>query len=117
VTFARERSFEREAVTDERALFRDALRRGMGETTYAQVRASVEQRLASGEFQLVSGTKHSSARQFTTAETIHAEKEIMRQMRQGQGRVEQIMPVQQAVAHTAQYPILNPSQRLVAEKF
>jgi hypothetical protein len=53
VTFARERSFEREAVTDERALFRDALRRGMGETTYAQVRASVEQRLASGEFQLV----------------------------------------------------------------
>jgi conjugative relaxase-like TrwC/TraI family protein len=116
VTFARERSFEREAVTDERALFRDALRRGMGETTYAQVRASVEQRLASGEFQLVSGTKHSSARQFTTAETIHAEKEIMRQMRQGQGRVEQIMPVQQAVAHTAQYPILNPSQRLVAEK-
>ena len=35
VTFARERSFEREAVTDERALFRDALRRGMGETTYA----------------------------------------------------------------------------------
>jgi hypothetical protein len=47
VTFARERSFEREAVTDERALFRDALRRGMGETTYGQVRASVEARLTS----------------------------------------------------------------------
>jgi len=116
VTFARERSFEREAVSDERALFRDALRRGMGETTYAQVRASVEQRLASGEFQLVSGTKHSSARQFTTAETIQAEKEILRQMRQGQGRADQIMPVQQAVAHTAQYPILNSSQRSAAEE-
>jgi hypothetical protein len=64
VTFARKRSFEREAVTDERALFRDALRRGMGETTYAQVRTSVEQRLASGEFQLVTATKHGSARQF-----------------------------------------------------
>src|ERR1019366_7936234 len=89
VTFARERSFEREAVTDERALFRDALRRGMGETTYAQVRASVEARLASGEFQLVSGTKHSSARQFTTAETIHTEKELLRQMRQGPGRADQ----------------------------
>jgi conjugative relaxase-like TrwC/TraI family protein len=116
VTFARERSFEREAVTDERALFRDALRRGMGETTYAQVRASVEQRLASGEFQLVAAGKHSSARQFTTAETIQAEKEILRQMRQGQGRVEQIMPIQQAVAHTAQYPILNTSQRSAAEE-
>jgi conjugative relaxase-like TrwC/TraI family protein len=116
VTFARERSFEREAVTDERILFRDALRRGMGDTTYTQVRASVEARLASGELQLVTAGKHSSARQFTTAETIQAEKEILRQMRQGQGRVEQIMPVQQAVAHTAQYPILNSSQRAVAEE-
>jgi len=116
VTFAHERSFEREAVTDERALFRDALRRGMGETTYEQVRASVEQRLASGEFQLVNATKHGSARQFTTAETIQSEKEILRQMRQGQGRAEQIMPVQQAVAHTAQYPILNSSQRAAAEE-
>jgi conjugative relaxase-like TrwC/TraI family protein len=116
VTFARERSFEREAVTDERALFRDALRRGMGETTYSQVRASVEARLSSGEFQLVTGGKHGSARQFTTAETIRAEKEILRQMRQGQGRADQIMPVQQAVAHTAQYPILNSSQRSAAEE-
>jgi flagellar biosynthesis GTPase FlhF len=116
VTFARERSFEREAVTDERALFRDALRRGLGETTYAQVRASVEARLASGEFQLVTATKHDSARQFTTAETIHAENEILRKMRQGQGRSDQIMPVQQAVAHTAQYPILNSSQRSAAEE-
>jgi conjugative relaxase-like TrwC/TraI family protein len=116
VTFARERSFEREAVTDERVLFRDALRRGMGETTYAQVRASVEERLASGEFQLVTAPKHGSARQFTTAETIQAEKQVLRQMRQGQGRADQIMPVQQAVAHTAQYPILNSSQRLAAEE-
>jgi conjugative relaxase-like TrwC/TraI family protein len=116
VTFARERSFEREAVTDERALFRDALRRGMGETTYGQVRASVEARLASGEFQLVSGQKHDTARQFTTAETIQAEKEVLRRMRQGQGHAEQIMPVQQAVAHTAKYPHLNTAQRTAAEE-
>jgi conjugative relaxase-like TrwC/TraI family protein len=116
VTFARERSFEREAVTDERALFRDALRRGMGETTYGQVRASVEARLASGEFQLVSGQKHDTARQFTTAETIHAEKEVLRKMRQGQGRAEQIMPIQQAVAHTGKYQHLNAAQRTVAEE-
>jgi conjugative relaxase-like TrwC/TraI family protein len=116
VTFARERNFEREAVTDERALFRDALRRGMGETTYGQVRASVEARLVSGELQLVSGQKHGTARQFTTAETVRAEKEVLRQMQQGQGRTEQIMPVQQAVAHTAKYPHLNSSQRTAAEE-
>ena len=116
VTFARERSFEREAVTDERALFRDALRRGMGETTYGQVRATVEARLASGEFQLVSGLKHDTARQFTTAETIQAEREVLRRMRHGQGRAEQIMLVQQAVAHTAQYPHLNGAQRMAAEE-
>ena len=116
VTFARERSFEREAVTDERALFRDALRRGMGETTYGQVRASIEARLASGEFQLVLGPKHNGARQFTTAKTVEAEKEVLRRMRQGQGRAEQIMPVQQAVAHTNKHPYLNSAQRDAAEE-
>ncbi len=116
VTFARERSFEREAVTDERTLFRDALRRGLGETTYGQVRASVEARLASGEFQLVSGQKHETARQFTTAETIRAENEVLQRMRQGQGRGEQIMSVQQAVAHTARYPHLNSAQKVAAEE-
>ena len=116
VTFARERSFEREAVTDERVLFRDALRRGMGETTYGQVRASIEARLASGEFHLVLGPKHNSARQFTTAKTVEAEKEVLRRMRQGQGRAEQIMPVQQAVALTNKHPYLNSAQRAAAEE-
>jgi conjugative relaxase-like TrwC/TraI family protein len=116
VTFARERSFEREAVTDERALFRDALRRGMSETTYAAVRANFERRLVAGEFQLVPGQKHDSGRQFTTTETICAEKEVLRQMQQGQGRAEQIMPIQDAVAHTGRYEILNAAQRRAAEE-
>src|SRR5208283_2850179 len=34
VTFSRENIFEREAVADERAILRDALRRAMGEVTY-----------------------------------------------------------------------------------
>src|ERR1700677_4459501 len=37
VTFAKSRNFEREAVTDERDIMRDALRRGMGDLTYSQV--------------------------------------------------------------------------------
>ena len=116
VTFARERSFEREAVTDERNLFRDALRRGMGETTYAEVRSSFEARFASGEFQRVPGQKHDTGRQFTTAETIRAEKEVLRRMRQGQGTSKQIMSIQDAVKHTGMYEILNTAQRRAAEQ-
>jgi conjugative relaxase-like TrwC/TraI family protein len=116
VTFARERSFEREAVIDERALFRDALRRGMSETTYGEVRANFERRLTAGEFQLAQGQKHDSGRQLTTTETIRAEKEVLRQMQQGQGRAEQIMSIQEAVAHTGRYEVLNAAQRRAAEE-
>ena len=53
LTFSRDKNFEREAVVDERALLRDGLRRGMGEITHDQVRAHLDARLASGEFQIV----------------------------------------------------------------
>jgi conjugative relaxase-like TrwC/TraI family protein len=116
VTFARERSFEREAVTDERDLFRDALRRGMGETTYPEVRASFEARIASGEFQRVPGQKHDTGRQFTTADTMRAEKEVLRRMQQGQGRAEPMMSIQDAVKHSTRYEQLNNAQRRAAEE-
>ena len=116
ITYARDRSFEREAVTDERNLYRDALRRGMSETTYAEVRAGFEARLASGEFRLVTGQKHDSGRSFTTAATIRAEKEIVRRTLQGQGRAEQIMPIQAAVAHSEKQQHLNAGQRAAAEE-
>ncbi len=116
LTFARDRSFEREAVQDERALLTDAMRRGMGETTYPEVRASFERRIASGEFQLVSGEKHDSARRFTTAEMVRAEKEIVRTVLDGRNRAPQLMPVQQAVPLTEARPRLNPSQRNAIEQ-
>jgi conjugative relaxase-like TrwC/TraI family protein len=117
VTYARDRSFEREAVSDERDLYRDALRRGMSETTYAEIRAGFEARIASGEFQLVPGQKHDSGRSFTTAETIRAEKEILRRMQQGQGRAKQIMSIQAAVTHSeSQQQHLNAGQRAAAEE-
>jgi conjugative relaxase-like TrwC/TraI family protein len=116
VTFARDRSFEREAVTDERDLYRDALRRSMGETTYAEVRASFDKRIASGELAMVSGQKHDTGRQFTTQETIRAEKEVLRRVQLGQGCAEQIMSVQAAVAHTQKDQHLNAAQRAAAEE-
>ena len=115
VTFARQRSFEREAVTDERALFRDALRRGMGETTYAEMRTTFEARVASGEFRLVPAEKHDTGRRFTTPQTIRAEKEILDRMQQGQGQRMPILSIQEAIAHTERHLELNPAQKAAAE--
>jgi hypothetical protein len=111
LTFARDRGFERESIQDERALLVDAMRRGMGQTTYPEIRASFERRIASGEFQLVSGEKHDSARRFTTAEMVQAEKEIVRTVLDGRGHAPQLMPIQQAVPLTDAHAQLNSSQR------
>jgi len=116
ITFARDRSFEREAVTDERDLFRDALRRGMSETTYAEVRASFAARVASGEFQIILGQKHDTGRQVTTAETVRTEKEVMHRMALGQNQASPIMSIQDAVALTEARQQLNSAQRSAIEE-
>jgi conjugative relaxase-like TrwC/TraI family protein len=116
LTFARDRGFEREAVQDERALLVDAMRRGMGETTYPEVRASFETRIASGEFQLVPGEKHDSARRFTTAHMVQAEKKIVQTVLDGQGHAPQLMSIQQAIPLSEANPQLNRAQRNAIEK-
>ena len=116
VSFAKDRSFEREAVTDERDIMRDALRRGMGDLTYEQVRANFDRRHGSGEFQTVDGQKHETGRQFTTRETIAAELATVGHMQRGQNTVEPILPKEQAVAHANTRELLNPAQRKAIEE-
>ena len=116
VTFAKDRGFQREAVTDERAIMRDALRRGMGDLTYSQVRESFDQRHSAGEFQIVEGQKHETGRQFTTRETIAAERETVGHMQRGQNNIEPIMPKEQAATHAATSEFLNPAQRRAIEE-
>ena len=115
LTFARDKNFEREAVVDERALIRDGLRRSMGDITYPQLRANLDARLASGEFQLVERPHKVPGRQFTTVKTIEAEQEIMSRVRQGQNRLEPILPQPQAIAFADQYPHLNRAQQSAIE--
>src|SRR5580658_9977379 len=115
VTFSRDKNFEREAVVDERALIRDGLRRGMGEITHAQVRANLDARVASGEFQIVERPQGIPGRQFTTAKTIEAEHEILRRMRDGQNHVEPVLSRSQAIAVADHHQHLNRTQRSVVE--
>jgi conjugative relaxase-like TrwC/TraI family protein len=115
LTFSRDKNFEREAVVDERALIRDGLRRGMGEITHAQVRANLDTRLASGEFRIVERPQSVPGRQFTTANTIAAEQEILRRMREGQNHVEPVLSRPQAITVADQHQHLNRAQKSVVE--
>ena len=116
VTFARDKGFEREAVVDERALYVDALRRGMGEMTYPEVRASFEARVASGEFKEIASDAHNAGRRFTTAATIKAENEIVHKVQDGQSRAPQIMPIESAVPLSESRPHFNAAQKRVVEE-
>jgi hypothetical protein len=116
ITYARDSIFEREAVADERTILRDALRRGMGEVTYREVRTEFDRRQEAGEFRFVQGEKHSSGRSFTTAETIAAERSNIRYVLEGRNAVEPIMSAERAWEQANTRPFLNPSQRRVVEE-
>lgn len=115
VTFARDRNFEREAVTDERLLYRDTLRRGMGEITYPDVQRNFEARHHVGEFQLMPQSQHDSSRHFTTRQTIAQEQQIVRLMREGQGQLTPIMPIGETIHAADANAYLNRAQRTVME--
>ena len=116
VTFARDKGFEREAVVDERALYVDALRRGMGEMTYPEIRASFEARIVSGEFKEIADDPHNTGRRFTTAATIKAENEVVQKVKDGQNRAPQIMSIESAVPLSESRPHFNLAQRRVIEE-
>ena len=116
VTFARDRLYEREAAIDERHLFRDALRRGMGNVTYPEMRRAFEARLSQGEFQTVQHFPHASGRQITTERMIALEKEIVQTMRAGQGLMQPVMSHYAASQIAEQHPHLNRAQQRSVEQ-
>ena len=116
VTYARDSIFEREAVADERLILRDALRRGMGETTYAQVRAEFDGRQKQGDFLARDGAKHDTGRSFTTPETIAHERANVRHVLEGRNAVEPMMTAENAQTQANTRDFLNPKQRAVIEE-
>ncbi len=116
VTFARDSIFEREAVADERTILRDALRRGMAETSYRDIRAEFDKRRESGEFRSVQGMKHDSGRSFTTPETIAAERANIRCVLEGRNAIEPMMSAERAREQANTRTFLNDSQRRVIDE-
>jgi len=116
LTYARDRNFEREATNDGRELFRDALRRGMGEVAYHEIRANFEHRVASGEFKQIGREGDPSAHRFTTQDMIRAERYIMSRATDTENTSPQIMARHEVAAITATRPHLNESQQAAIEQ-
>ncbi len=115
VSYAKARNFEREAVNDERSIMRDALRRGMGDVTYNQIRSNFDRREAAGEFVKVDGRSYRPGQQYTTRETLSAERANIAHMQRGQRSVDPILSRDAAAAHASSRDLLIPAQRRAVE--
>ena len=111
VAFAKEKVFEREAVADERLIMREALRRGMGEVSFADTRDEFQWRRGEGEFQTVQAQKHSSGRSFTTPETIAAERANVQHVLAGQGVAKPMLSEAAAERQATSRDFLNEKQQ------
>ncbi len=111
VAFAKEKVFEREAVADERLIMREALRRGMGEVSFAETRDEFQRRREEGEFQTVQGQKHSSGQSFTTPETIAAERANVQHVLAGQGVAKSMLSEAAAERQATSRDFLNEKQQ------
>ena len=117
VTWARDHVFERSAVHDRRAILEAALGRGMGETTYAQIRQEFERRIETGEFREVSQV--GAGRQYTTAAMERMEREIVGRMQEGNRRDysdPMLVSPQVRISTEDRHPELNASQRRAADE-
>ncbi|MDQ3687565.1 MAG: relaxase domain-containing protein, partial [Acidobacteriota bacterium] len=83
VTFARDNATEREAVSDMRRVFADALRRGVGLTTYEAIQAELRTREERGEFVRFKRQDHSV--EATTSRMLALEKANIQTVIDGRG--------------------------------
>ena len=81
MSYARERGMEREAVTDERSLMRDALKHTMGEARLPEIKAEFERRVESSELIEVPRREGLAGRAFTTGEMQGYERELIDRMK------------------------------------
>jgi len=116
VTHARECGTERTAVVEERALLRDALKHGMGETSLPEIRAEFERRVASQELIEVGREAGLAGRAFTTSEMQGYEREIIERMKMGQDNREVLADGQTRQQTMERHPHLSLSQRNAVEE-
>jgi ATP-dependent exoDNAse (exonuclease V) alpha subunit len=111
MSYARERGMEREAVSDERSLMRDALKHTMGDARLPEIKAEFERRVESRELIGVPRREGLASRAFTTVEMQGYERELIDRMKSSQGNREVLADGQTREQTIEQHPHLSLSQR------
>lgn len=111
MSFARDRSFEREAVVDARALLQDALRRAMGEVALRPIQQELATRVASGEFLTVPQPPGAAGSAFTTKEMVHLERQVIDTMLAGRATERELVTAATRRAVDEEHPHLSDAQR------
>ena len=114
LTYAQEKNLERHAVTYEHELMRDALKRSMGEASFAEVREGFDKRVQSGE--LIEVESKSSTRAFTTEQMIGYERDTITEMRKGQNQNNPLVSSETWRHVEERHPHLSTSQRAAVEQ-
>jgi conjugative relaxase-like TrwC/TraI family protein len=92
VTYARDKTFEREAVVDRRDLMKEALKRVCGDASFNQVKGAFEDRTRRGDFVRVEHQRQGSpSERYTTPAMIASERRNIEEMRQGQDKFEPLV--------------------------
>jgi hypothetical protein len=119
VTYSRNHVFERSAIQDERAILQAAIDRSMGQASHSEVRQEFEQRVMRGEFRAIARSDGRAVPQYTTAEMVRMEREIVGHMRRGnqRGYVDPMLVSPQLRVWTEdRHPELNRSQRKAVDE-
>jgi hypothetical protein len=119
VTYARDHSFERSAVQDERAILQSALDRSMGQANASQVRAEFDRRAALGEFRMVQGAPGAAGEQYTTGAMLRMERDTVAIMQEGNRAVPGSAPLVETRTRTEiieRHPHLNQTQQTAANQ-
>ena len=114
LTYAREKNLERHAVTEERELMRDALKRSMGEASFAEIRERFDKRVQSGD--LIEVESKSPARAFTTEQMIGYERDNVSEMRKGQNLDNPLVSAETWRRIEEKHPHLSTSQRAAVKQ-
>jgi conjugative relaxase-like TrwC/TraI family protein len=118
VAYSIQKNFEREAVSDERDLMRDALRRSMGDVLVSRVRQELEREIEDRTLLRKDQDRLGPSRLFTTDEMIGLERENICLMRSGQGQYPTLVSLEMRQQVERDYQCLSNSQRVaVAEIF
>lgn len=114
--YAREKNLERDAVADERAIMRDAMRRAMGEASLAEMREGFNRQIEQRGFVEMENQPGQAARGFTTEEMQELERENIRTMQAGQDHHPALVSFETRREIEEDYSHLSNSQRAAVEE-